>query len=80
MGRSLRLGDEAGRPSRRRSRGAPTLPHGDLGRDPLILRTLAEQNRLSPALRRLRLRGSGRRLEAPDTVAVDDPVSLGAPL
>jgi uncharacterized protein YcbX len=57
-----------------------TLPQGDLARDPLILRTLAEQNRHE-------LEGYGAfacvgvlaNVSAPGRVAVGDAVSLGAP-
>jgi uncharacterized protein YcbX len=58
-----------------------TLPQDQLPRDPLILRTLAERNRLE-------IEGYGvyacagvlANVSAPATLAAGDPVSLGAPL
>ena len=58
-----------------------TLPQGDLPRDPLILRTLAETNRKE-------IEGYGvyacvgvlSNVSAPGELAVGDPVALGAPL
>jgi uncharacterized protein len=82
VGRSLQLGQEA--------RAAvlspmprcimPTLPQGDLARDPLILRTPAERSR-----RRIEpfgvyaCAGAAANVEVPGTVAVGDRVSLLTP-
>ncbi|MDX6699538.1 MAG: uncharacterized protein QOE65_2935 [Solirubrobacteraceae bacterium] len=58
-----------------------TLPQGDLPRDPLILRTMAQRNRHSLADAGVfACIGALTNITAPGPVATGDPVSLGAAL
>jgi MOSC domain-containing protein len=58
-----------------------TLPQGDLARDPLILRTLADRNRQSLADAGVfACVGALTNVTAPGRVTTGDPVSLGAAL
>jgi uncharacterized protein YcbX len=83
VGRSLELGADACA-----SVMAPmprcvmtTLPQGDLPRDPLILRTMAEHNRQEiPGAGVYACAGALASISAEGMLAVGDPVSLGAPL
>lgn len=81
IGRSLELGAEA-----RAAVMAPmprcvmtTLPQGDLPRDPLILRTLAERNRQEiPGAGVYACAGALASISTGGALAVGDPVALGA--
>jgi MOSC domain-containing protein len=82
VGRSLQLGEAQAAVLAPMPRCVmTTLPQGDLKRDPLILRTIAEHNRRT-------LEGYGdyacagvlANVSVPGAVAVGDPVSRGAPL
>jgi uncharacterized protein YcbX len=58
-----------------------TLPQGDLPRDPLILRTLADNNRLEiPGAGVYACVGLLANVSTPGRLAVGDPVALGKPL
>ncbi|MEA2309228.1 MAG: uncharacterized protein QOI65_1514 [Thermoleophilaceae bacterium] len=58
-----------------------TVPQGDLPRDPLILRTLAEQNRVDmPGRGSYACVGALANVTSSGTLTVGDAVSLGAPL
>ena len=58
-----------------------TLPQGDLPRDPLILRTLAQENRVDmPGIGTYACVGVLANFTAPGSVSTGDSVALGAPL
>jgi MOSC domain-containing protein len=58
-----------------------TVPQGDLPRDPLILRTLAEQNRVDmPGRGSYACVGALANVTAPGTLSVGDEVALGGAL